>query len=183
MKYGICDVRGLRVCYWCSGAVCICGSRKGGMKAERPEITAEFTMTRGLPEMDRHMTVYGVGRNSAINALAGSVRALSEAGGEYGWINLMGRDQRTIEEKMGCLHLDGTRHPKMAKKKFSSGGTMEQALYSEAADAIVSWPCLVFQTFGLSFVRGVKRGLEHMATGAGVELEIPSDLVQTIPID
>jgi hypothetical protein len=72
----------------------------------------------------------------------------------------------------------------MAEKKFEDGGVpFIDGLYPEAADAIVSWPCIVFQAFGLNFVRGVKLGLEHLATGAGVELVVPEDTTRTIPIE
>lgn len=184
MKYGVNDLRGRRVCYWCSGVPCVCGGRKGGMKAKRPEITRELVLTRGLPEMDQHMVVYGVGRNSAINALAGVARSLSEDGGEYAWVRLMslsGGTNEGIRKRLGCLYLDGTRHTKMADKKTSEQISLLDSLYSEAADAVVSWPCLVHQAFGLNFVRSVKLGLEHMAKGAGVELVTPEDLAKTVP--
>ncbi len=186
MKYGVVDTRGRRVCYWCSGAPCVCGGRKGGMKARRPEITSDLVWARGLPEMDQHMVVYGVSRNSAINALAGVVRSLSEDGGEYGWINLMSRcggTNRGIQERLGCLYLGSSRHPRMAAKKFDAEGVpLIEGLYSEAADAVVSWPCLVTQAFGLQFTRSVLLGLQHMADGAGVTLETPDDLTRTIPV-
>ena len=186
LKYGVSDLSGRNVCYWCSGTPCVCGGRKGGMKAKRPTITREHAYTHGLPEMDRHMIVYGVGRNSAIDALAGVVRSFSEDGGEYGWLRLVSQSGGTVAgvaNKFGSLHVSDSRHPVMLAKKETENVPLSDSLYAETADAMVSWPCLVTQAFGLNFVRSVKLGLEHMAKGAGVDLRLPHDLTRTVPAE
>ncbi len=178
-KYGVKDVSGKTRCYWCPGRLCVCGGRKGDIKAKLPDITDELALAGTLRQMDEHMTVYGVGRNSAIDGLAGVVRSLSEDGGEFGSVRLMSLSGGTLDglkERLGCLYLEGTRQDKMAQKEEAAKVSLEERIYSEAADAMVSWPCLVTQAVGLNFERSVMLGLTHMAEMAGVELQVPEHM-------
>lgn len=183
MKYGLRDHEGNCSCYWCTGSPCLDGGRKGGIKAIIDSITPNIVYRLGLPEMAYFMwVVYGGSRNSAVDALAGPVRSLSEHGGEFSYVSMLKRygGVKGIRQKLGCLFLDDTRHVVMALKKEAEGVPIDDSLYAEAADAVISWPCLVHQAFGFDFVRSIQFGLEHMAKGAGVKLETPADLTKTV---
>lgn len=174
IKYGVPTLGGLNVCYFDGGAPCTCGSRWQGMHAPLVEQGKEAVFVFDALEMDGHMTVYGVGRNSAISALTGPVRALSEFGGELtfrGLIHDLGGIGES-EHELGVLYRRG-RYDADFRRSMTSSADKRQALIKEIADVVVSWPCLVTQAFGLDYVRCLKRSLIIMAEKVGVNIVFP----------
>lgn len=210
-KYGIPDQEGINGCYWDGGCPCMCGGRWKKMEFARTERSEEDVYKYGLPEMDLVMWVaYGGARNSSFSPLMGVVRALSEGGGEEAFVEIMielGSSLANYRQKMGALFQE-TRHVLDRKGKLEEAVSkyrevhqlgdddeieetimqqieqtvMREQLYAEAADAAISWPCLVAQSFGLSMTRSVKRALEYISNQSGTDLVVPDDISQTVRV-
>ena len=120
------------------------------------------------------MTVYGVGRNSAISSLTGPVRALSEFGGEFTFRSLvhdLGGDPAGAAQKLAVLYRCGRYDADF--RRSTTFMEKRQALIKEIADIAISWPCLVAQAFGLNYVRCLQRALQQWADQLGITITFP----------